>query len=135
METVTIAAGCRIRVSVDSGFSVDAFGIPIIRMTGRTGLNHTGLIPFPGREVVNLLVAIFALNFIDEMGARVVFQRFFFMATMAGYGLGVDLGLFFLDVILDVGDVPVAAVTGVCPVNRLGKLSLVDLFSMTTQTF
>jgi hypothetical protein len=117
MEAVTIAAGCRVRVAVDGGFPVDALGIPVIGMAGRAGLNHTDLVPFPGREVVNLLVAIFALNFIDEMGARVVLRRFFLVATMAGHGLGVDSGFFLLDMVLDIGDVPVAAVAGVCPVN------------------
>ena len=98
-------------------------------------LDHTDLIPFPGGQIVNLFMAIFALNFIDEMGAGIMFCRFLLMATMAGDRLGMDSCLFFLDMFFDIGDIPVATITGICSMNRLGKLSLIDLASVTAQTF
>ena len=64
-----------------------------------------------------------------------MFCRFFLVATMAGDRLGMDFGPFLLDMLFDIGDIPVATVAGVCSMNRLGKLSLVDLISVTTQAF
>jgi hypothetical protein len=84
---------------------------------------------------VNLLVAVSTLHFIDKMGAGIVLCRFFFMATMAGDRLCMDSGPFSLNMVFNLCDIPVATVAGVCPMNRLGKLPLADLLSMTAQTF
>ena len=135
VEAVTVAAGCGVRVAVDHGFPMDALRIAIIGMAGRAGLDDADFIPLPGRQLMNLLVAVFALDFIDEMGAGIVLSRFLLVATMAGHRLRVDFCLFLFNMILDFGDIPVAAVAGVCPMNRLCKLPFVDLFSMTVQTF
>jgi hypothetical protein len=75
------------------------------------------------------------LNLINEMGTRIMFRRFFLMATMAGDRLGMDFCTFLVDMLFHIDDVPVATVTGVCSMNRLGELSLVDLVSVTPQTF
>ncbi len=99
METMAITAGCRIRISVEGGFAVDTLRITIIGMAGRTLLNDAYLIPFPGRQIVNLFVTIFALDFINEMGAGIMFCRFFLMATMAGDRLGMDFCPFFVDML------------------------------------
>jgi hypothetical protein len=135
METVAITAGRRIRISVEGGFTVDALRITIIGMAGRTRFNDAHLIPFPGRQFMNLFVTISALNFINEMGAGIMFCSFFLMATMAGDRLGMDFCPFLVDMFFHIDDVPVATVTGVCSMNRLGELSLVDLVSVTTQAF
>jgi hypothetical protein len=132
METMAITAGCRVWISVDDGLSMDTLGVTVIGMAGGAFLDHTDLVPFPGGYLMDLFVAISTLNIINEMGAGIMFCRFFFMATMAGDRLGMDFCPFFLDMLLDIGDIPVATVTGVCSVHRLGKCSLVDLLSMAT---
>ena len=57
------------------------------------------------------------------------------MATMTRERLDTDFGSPCLDVLIDIRDIQMAAVAGVCPMNRLCKLPFVDLFSMTVQTF
>jgi hypothetical protein len=80
-------------------------------------------------------MAVFTLDFIDEMGTGIMFGPFLFVATVAGHGLGMDPCPFGLNMLFDVSNIPVAAITGVCPVNRLGKFPLIDLASVTTQAF
>ena len=72
METMAITAGCRIRISVEGGFPVDALRITIIGMAGRTRLNDPRLIPLPGGHLVDLPVAILTLYVVDEMGTGIV---------------------------------------------------------------
>jgi hypothetical protein len=117
METMAITAGRRIRISVEGGFAVDALRITIVGMAGRTRLNHAHLIPFPGRQFVNLFVTIFALNIINEMGAGIMLCRLFLMATMAGDRLAMDLCPFLVDMLFHIDDVPVTTVTGVCSMH------------------
>src|SRR4030067_3389734 len=124
MEAMAITASCRIRVSIEDGLAVDALRVSVIGMAGGAFLNHPGLIPFPGGHLVNLFMAILTLNIVDEMGTGIMLCRFFFMATMTGDRLGMDSCPFCLDMVLDVGDIPVTTVTGVCSMDRLGKLSL-----------
>ena len=96
-------------------------------------MDHTDLVPFPGGYLVDLFVAISTLNVIDEMGAGIMFCRFLLVAPMARDRLGVNRGPFLLDMLFDIGDIPVATVAGVCSMNRLGKLSLVYLIAVTAQ--
>ncbi len=135
METMTITAGCRIWISIEDSLAMDALRITIIRMAGGAFLNHPRLVPFPGGHVVNIFVAVFTLNFIDKMGTGIMLSPFFFVATVAGDGLGMDSCSFGLDMVFDVRNIPVTAITGICSVNRLGKLPLIDFVSMATQAF
>jgi hypothetical protein len=133
MEAMAIAAGGRIRVPLEDGFAVDALGVTIIRMTGRAGLDHPDFIPSPGGQLVNLLMAVLALNVIKEMGACIMFRRFFFMTSMAGDWLGMNprpscrMGL-------DICDVIMTTVARIGAMNRLGKLPFAYVL-VTSQTF
>jgi len=82
-----------------------------------------GFVPFPMGQLVNLLMAVFALNVIKEMGACIMFRRLFFMALMAGDRLGMNsCPSCCMDV--DIRDVIMTTVVGIGTVDRLGKLPL-----------
>jgi hypothetical protein len=53
---------------------------------------------------------------------------------MTGDGLGMNFSPFCLHVLLDIGDIPVAAVAGVGSMDGLGKLPFTD-FLVAAQTF
>ena len=112
---------------------MDAFRITVVGVAGRTLLNDPGLISLPGGYFVNLFMAVLALDLVDKMNARIVFGPFLLVTTMAGHGLAVDFGALCLDVLLEIGDIPVAAITGICSMNRLGKLSIIDLIPMAAE--
>ncbi len=114
---------------------MDTLKITIIGVAGRTRLNNPSLVPFPGDHLVNLRVAILALDVIDEMRAGIVLGGLFFMATMAGERLNMQPGSLCEDVLIDVHDIQMATVARVCAVGRLAKFPLVDLISMTAETF
>ena len=72
MEAMAITAGCGVRVSSEDGLSMDTLQIAVISMAGRTLLNDTSLVPLPGGYLVDLHVAVNALNIVDEMGTDIV---------------------------------------------------------------
>ena len=72
MEAMTITAGCRVWVSVEDRLSMDTLQITIISVADRTPLNDTNLVPLPGGDLVDLLVAVLTLNVVDEMGTGIV---------------------------------------------------------------
>jgi hypothetical protein len=113
---------------------VDALRIPIIGVAGRAILDDPDFIPFPWGQFVDVFMAVFALNIIDEMGACIMLCPFLLMASMAGYRLCLNSSPFCFSMSLDIRDIPVATVAGICSMNGLGKLPLTD-FSMATQTF
>ncbi len=57
------------------------------------------------------------------------------MATMTRERLEMDFGSFCQNVLIDVRDIQMATVAGVCPMDRQGKVPLADLISMTAETF
>jgi hypothetical protein len=135
MEAMTITAYCRIGIPIEDGLAMDTPGVTVIGMAGSAFLDHTDLVPFPGGQLVNLFMTIFTLNLIDEMGAGIMFCRFLLMTAVAGGRLAMDSCLFFPDMFFDIGDIPVATITRICSMDRLGKLSFIDLTPMTSQTF
>lgn len=56
------------------------------------------------------------------------------MAKMTRQGLSMDFRPSCHDVLIDVRDIQMATITGICPMDRLGKFPLVDLIPMTTKT-
>jgi hypothetical protein len=72
METMAITAGCRVWVSIEDGLSMDTLQITVISVAGRTPLNDTSLVLLPGGYLVDLHVAVLALNVVDEMGAGIM---------------------------------------------------------------
>ena len=113
---------------------MDALGIAVIRVAGRTRLDHPNFIPLPRRHRVDVFMAVFALNVVDKMGACIMLHPFFLMTSMAGHGFSMDPSPFRLPMGFDICDIIVAAVTGIGPMNGLGKFPLADL-CVTTQTF
>ena len=113
---------------------MDALGVTIIRVAGRTCLDHPDLIPLPRGYLVNLLMAVCALNVIKEMGACIMCCPFFFMTSMAGDWLGMNSCPFCSGMDVDIRDVIVATVARIGTMNRLGKLPFAYFF-VTTQTF
>jgi hypothetical protein len=87
METMTIATNCGIRIAGKDGFAVDALRVTIIGMAGRAFLDHPDLIPFPWSHLMNVFMAVFTLNIIDEVGTCIMFRTFLFMASMTSDGL------------------------------------------------
>jgi len=79
-------------------------------------------------------MTVFALNVIDEMGACIMLRPFLLMTSMARDRFRMNSCPFCFDVGFHIRDVIVATVTGVGPMNGLGKLPLAD-FSVATQTF
>jgi len=134
VQPMAIRAGGRIGVSSQDRLAVDALAETIIGMATRAFLDHTGLIPFPRGGLVDILVAILALNIVDKVGARIMFGPFFFMTAVARDGLGVDPCSLCLDMELDICDVPVTTIARIGSVDRLGELLLIDLF-VAAQTF
>ena len=117
METMTIIACRRIGISIEYGFAMDAPGVTVIGMAGGALLDHTDLVPFPGGQIVNLFMAIFTLNVIDEMGAGIMFCRLLSMAPVTGDRLAMDPCLFLFDMFFDIGDIPVATITRICSMD------------------
>jgi hypothetical protein len=113
---------------------MDAFCITIVRMAGRAFLNDTDFIPFPRGHHMDVSMAVFALDVIDEMGARIMLCAFLFMTAMTGDGFSMNSSPLCFHMGIDIRDIPVATVAGVGSVHRLGKLPLAD-FSMTTHAF
>jgi hypothetical protein len=52
-------------------------------MTGRAFLDDPDLIAFPWGHLVDVFVAVFTLNIINEVGTRIMFSPFLLMASMA----------------------------------------------------
>jgi len=135
VEAVAVGTRGGIGVPRKDGFTVNALRITVIRMTGRAFLDDAGLVPFPGRDFVDLLVAVFALDLVDEVDTGVMFRAFLLVATMARHRFRVDLRPFRFEMSLGVRDVPVAAITGKGSMHRLGKLPLNNLVPVTLQAF
>ena len=93
---------------------MDTLQIAIIGVAGRTLLNDPNLVPLPGGHLVDLYVAVFALNVIEEMRAGVMLGGFFLMATMTGERLDMESGSFSQDVLTDVRDIQMATAARVC---------------------
>jgi hypothetical protein len=134
MEAMTVTAGRRIRISRRNRLTVDTFGKTIIGMASRAYLNDPRLIPFPWGQLMDLFMAVFTLNIVDEMGAGIMLGAFFLMTTMAGDRLGMNSSPFGFQVVLNVRDIPMTTVAGVGSMDRLGKFPLID-FSVATQAF
>lgn len=134
METMAIAAIRGIRVSSENGFAMAAFQEAVISMAGRAFLNDSLFLPLPWGHIVNIFMAVFALNVIDEVGACVMFSPLLFMTAMAGHGLCVNSGALCLSMGFHICNVPVAAITGVGSMDGLGKFSFIDLIAVTTET-
>jgi hypothetical protein len=134
MKTMAIGAGGRIWVSCEDGFAVDALCVTIIGMAVRAFLNHPDFIAFPWDHLVDVFVAVLTLNVIDEVGTRIMFCSFLFMASMAGDWLGINPCSSYLHMGFDIRNIPVTAIAGVGSVNGLSELSLTN-FPMATETF
>lgn len=80
---------------------------------------------------MNVFVAIFALDVVDEVGACGILRSLLLVAAIAGD----RFGLFCLLMGFEICDIPMAAITGVGPMNGLCKLFLTDVAAMATQTF
>src|SRR4030042_6959937 len=106
METMAIRAAGRVRIPGEGRCAVDAFRVTVFSVTGGACLDHPGLITFPRRYLVNVLMAVLTLNVINEMGACRIFRRFLLMASIAAHHLGF---LCFL-VSAEVSNIPVATV-------------------------
>jgi hypothetical protein len=135
METMTVVASGGIRVPCENGFAMDAFGVSIICMTDCAFLDDPDFIPFPWGHLVNVFMAVFTLNVIDEMGARIMFRPLLLMASMTGDGFSMNSCAFCFLMGLDVCDIPVTTIAGIGSMNGLGKLPLCNLIPMATQTF
>jgi len=134
MKTVAIAAGSRIRVSSEDGFTMDALSITIVRVASCTFLDDPDLIPFPWGHLMDIFMAVLTLNIIDEVGTCIMFCPFLFMAPMTGNRFGMNPRPFCLSVGLDISNVQVATVAGIGSMNGLCKFPLADLL-VATQTF
>jgi hypothetical protein len=103
-------------------------------MAGRAFFDDPNLVPFPRGYLVDLCMAVFALDIIDEMSACIMFCPFLLMASMAGDRLRMNSPPFGFHMSIDVRDIPVATIAGIGSVNGLGEFSLTD-FGMATETF
>ncbi len=90
MKAVTIRANGGVWITCEDGLSVNALGISVIGMAGRTFLDHPDLIPLPGRNLVNVRMAILTLHLVDEMDTGVMFHTLFSMTPVAGDWLAMD---------------------------------------------
>jgi hypothetical protein len=127
MEAMAIAAGSRIRISIEHSLAMSAFSVTIIGVAGCTFLNDSHFFPLPRSHLVNVFMAVFTLNFIDEMGAGIMFYPFFFMASMAGDLLGMNSSPFSFLMGFDIRNIPVATVARVGSMNGLGKFPFADI--------
>ena len=135
MEAVAIAAIRGIWISCESGFAMDALRITVIRVASGTFLDHPGLIPSPRGRLMYIYVAILTLNIVDKVCTCIMLCPFLLMASMTGNGFSMNSPPFCLPMGLDVCDVPVATIAGIGSMNGLGKLPLIDLIPMATETF
>ncbi len=135
VQSVTIAAVGSIPVPCEDGFSVDAFEVAIVAMAGGTFFDDPFLIPFPGGHLVDILVAVFTLNVINEVGARIMLCPLLLMAAMTGDWLRMNSGTLRLRVGFDIGNIPMTAIAGIGSMDRLGELSFIDLVTMATEAF
>jgi len=133
MKTMAIAAIRRIGISCQCRLSVNAVYVAVVGMAGGALFNDPGLILFPGRYFMNVLVTILALDVVDEMGARIMLGPFLLVATVARDWLCMNPGPIGLDVGIEVKNVPVATIARIRPVDRLSELLLVDLISVASQ--
>jgi hypothetical protein len=134
MKTMAVVTSCRIWVSGEDGLSVDAFSVTIIGMADRTFLNNPYFIPFPWGHFMDVLMTVFTLNVINEVGACIMLCPFLFVASMASDRLRMNSSPFGFHMSFDVGDIPVATIAGIGSMNRLGKFPLTDL-GMATEAF
>jgi len=135
VEAVAIGAGGRIGITSEDRFTVDAIGESIIGMAGCADLNHPDFISFPRSQFMDILVAVLALDVVQEMGARVMLCPLPLMASMTGNRFGLNLGSFCLEMFFNIHDIPVAAIAGKGSMDGLGKLSLADLLAVTAKAF
>src|SRR5512139_474214 len=100
---------------------MDALSITIIGVAGCAHLDNPDFIPLPRSYRVDVFVAVFALNVIDEMGACIMFRPFLLMTSVAGDRFRMNSCPFCFGMNLDICDIPVATVAGVGSMNGLGK--------------
>jgi hypothetical protein len=84
---------------------------------------------------MDIFVAVYALNIVDEVSAPVMFHPLLLMAPMAGHWFRMNPGAFCLCMGSHIRDVPMAAIAGVGSMNRLGEFPFIDLIAMTLETF
>jgi hypothetical protein len=103
-------------------------------VAGRTGLDYPGFIPFPWSYLMDVLMAVYTLNVIDEVDTCIMFGPFFFMASMTGDWLSVDFCTFGC-VSIDIGNVPVTTITRVDPVDGLSEFFFVYFIPVASKAF
>jgi hypothetical protein len=67
VETVAIATIGGIRVSSEDGFTMEALRVTIIRVASNAFLDHSGFIPFPWSDLMDIFMTVFTLNIVDEV--------------------------------------------------------------------
>ncbi|NIS60454.1 MAG: hypothetical protein GTO13_07100 [Proteobacteria bacterium] len=133
MKSVTIRAVRRIPIPSIDRFPMDAFRIPIVIVAYRARFDYPRFVTPPGCNFMDLHMAVRAPHIIDEVGAGIVFGPLDLVASVAGDWLGLDFPAL-CRVFLDISDIPVAAITGIGTVDRLGEFGLIDSF-MALQAF
>ena len=94
MKSVAVGTRSGIWIPRENGLTMNALFITVIRMTGRACLDHSDLVPFPGRQFVDLFVTILALDLVDEVGTGIMLRGLSLMTSMARDGFPVDLRSF-----------------------------------------
>src|SRR4030042_2380230 len=103
-------------------------------MAGRAFFDDPSLVPFPRDYLMDLCMAVFALNVIDKMSACIMLCTFLLMSSMAGDRLRMNSPPFGFHMSIDVRDIPVATIAGVGAMDRLSEFPFVD-FGMATEAF
>jgi hypothetical protein len=83
---------------------------------------------------MDVFVAVFALDVVYKMGARIMLRPLPFMAAVTSHRLRVDSTSSGFHVGVHIRDIPVAAIAGVGAMDRLSEFPFVD-FGMATEAF
>src|SRR5512139_3133292 len=131
---MTVTTGGRVWIPRQDRLPVNTFSVTIVRMACRTFFDDSDLVPLPRGRLVDVCMAVFALNLINKMGTRIMLCPFFLVTAMASHRLRVNSTSFCFQMGFHIRDVPVATVARVGAMDRLSEFPLTDL-GMATKAF
>ena len=109
VEFVAIRTVGGISVPGNHCLSVNTLQVAIILVAHGAFLDDPDFIAPPRGNLVNLGVAVLALDIINKMGTGIVLDAFNLVTPMTGHGFSLNRAPFD-SVLFDVGDIPMAAV-------------------------
>ncbi len=132
VEFVTIRTDGRIAVCRKNREPMNTTGVAVVLVADGTSLNDPHFVSTPWSDLVDLDVTVLAPDIINKVDTGIVFDALDLVTAMTCHGFDLNTspsgGMF-----IDIGNIPVAAVTGIGTVDGLNEFHLIN-FLVTFKT-